>query len=143
MVFPGEGFDPVETLEALNRERCTAVHGVPTMFGAMLNFADFDQYDLRSLRTGIMAGAPCPIELMKEVVSKMHLDQMTIAYGMTETSPVSFQSAVDDPIERRVSTVGRIQPHVEARIVDESGEIVRVGEQGELHTKGYLVMRGY
>jgi fatty-acyl-CoA synthase len=90
-----------------------------------------------------MAGAPCPIELMKEVVSKMHLDQMTIAYGMTETSPVSFQSAVDDPIERRVSTVGRIQPHVEARIVDESGEIVRVGEQGELHTKGYLVMRGY
>jgi fatty-acyl-CoA synthase len=113
------------------------------MFGAMLNFADFDQYDLRSLRTGIMAGAPCPIELMKEVVSKMHLDQMTIAYGMTETSPVSFQSAVDDPIERRVSTVGRIQPHVEARIVDESGEIVRVGEQGELHTKGYLVMRGY
>ena len=143
MVFPGEGFEPVETLEALNRERCTAVHGVPTMFGAMLNFADFDQYDLRSLRTGIMAGAPCPIELMKEVVSKMHLDQMTIAYGMTETSPVSFQSAVDDPIERRVSTVGRIQPHVEARIVDESGEIVRVGEQGELHTKGYLVMRGY
>ena len=113
------------------------------MFGAMLNFADFDQYDLRSLRTGIMAGAPCPIELMIEVVSKMHLDIKTLAYGMTETSPVSFQSAVDDPIERRVSTVGRIQPHVEARIVDESGEIVRVGEQGELHTKGYLVMRGY
>ena len=113
------------------------------MFSAMLNCSGFDQYDLRSLRTGIMAGAPCPIELMKDVVSKMHLDQMTIAYGMTETSPVSFQSAVDDPIERRVSTVGRIQPHVEARVVNESGTILKVGEQGELHTRGYLVMRGY
>ena len=113
------------------------------MFSAMLNCTGFDQYDLRSLRTGIMAGAPCPIELMKDVVSKMHLDQMTIAYGMTETSPVSFQSAVDDPIERRVSTVGRIQPHVEARVVNESGTILKVGEQGELHTRGYLVMRGY
>ena len=143
MVFPGEGFDPVDTLEALNSERCTGVHGVPTMFSAMLNCTGFDQYDLRLLRTGIMAGAPCPIELMKDVVSKMHLDQMTIAYGMTETSPVSFQSAVDDPIERRVSTVGRIQPHVEARVVNESGTILKVGEQGELHTRGYLVMRGY
>jgi fatty-acyl-CoA synthase len=143
MVFPGEGFDPVDTLEALNAERCTGVHGVPTMFSAMLNCTGFDQYDLRSLRTGIMAGAPCPIELMKDVVSKMHLDQMTIAYGMTETSPVSFQSAVDDPIERRVSTVGRIQPHVEARVVNESGTVLKVGEQGELHTRGYLVMRGY
>ena len=143
MVFPGEGFDPVDTLEALNEERSTGVHGVPTMFSAMLNCTGFDQYDLRSLRTGIMAGAPCPIELMKDVVSKMHLDQMTIAYGMTETSPVSFQSAVDDPIERRVSTVGRIQPHVEARVVNESGTVLKVGEQGELHTRGYLVMRGY
>ncbi len=143
MVFPGEGFDPVDTLEALNAERCTGVHGVPTMFSAMLNCSEFSQYDLRSLRTGIMAGAPCPIELMRDVVSKMYLDQMTIAYGMTETSPVSFQSAVDDPIERRVSTVGRVQPHVEARVVNESGGIVKVGEQGELHTRGYLVMRGY
>ena len=143
MVFPGEGFDPVDTLEALNEERCTGVHGVPTMFSAMLNCTGFSQYDLRSLRTGIMAGAPCPIDLMKDVVAKMNLDQMTIAYGMTETSPVSFQSAVDDPIERRVSTVGRIQPHVEARVVNESGTILKVGEQGELHTRGYLVMRGY
>ena len=124
MVFPGEGFDPVDTLEALNSERCTGVHGVPTMFSAMLNYSEFGQYDLRSLRTGIMAGAPCPIELMRDVVSQMYLDQMTIAYGMTETSPVSFHSAIDDPIERRVSTVGRIQPHVEARVVNELGDIV-------------------
>ncbi len=143
MVFPGEGFDPIETLQALNAERCTGVHGVPTMFSAMLNLTEFNNYDLRSLRTGIMAGAPCPIELMKDVVSKMHLDEMTIAYGMTETSPVSFHSAVDDPIERRVSTVGRIQPHVEARVVNKSGEVLKIGKQGELHTRGYLVMRGY
>ena len=143
MVFPGEGFDPIDTLQALNAERCTGVHGVPTMFSAMLNLTEFNNYDLRSLRTGIMAGAPCPIELMKDVVSKMHLDEMTIAYGMTETSPVSFHSAVDDPIERRVSTVGRIQPHVEARVVNKSGEVLKIGKQGELHTRGYLVMRGY
>ena len=143
MVFPGEGFDPIETLQALNAERCTGVHGVPTMFSAMLNLTEFNNYDLRSLRTGIMAGAPCPIELMRDVVSKMHLDEMTIAYGMTETSPVSFHSAVDDPIERRVSTVGRIQPHVEARVVNKSGEVLKIGKQGELHTRGYLVMRGY
>jgi|TARA_B100000809_G_scaffold157411_1_gene154661 fatty-acyl-CoA synthase len=143
MVFPGEGFDALQTLETLDKERCTAVHGVPTMFSAMVNCPEFSQFDLQKLRTGIMAGAPCPIELMTQVVSKMNLRQMTIAYGMTETSPVSFQSAVNDPIERRVSTVGRIQPHVEARVVDTSGEIVAVGEQGELHTRGYHVMRGY
>ncbi|MEC9328655.1 MAG: AMP-binding protein [Pseudomonadota bacterium] len=143
MVFPGEGFDALQTLQTLRQERCTGVHGVPTMFSAMVNLPDFSQFDLRTLRTGIMAGAPCPIELMKRVVSEMHLEEMTIAYGMTETSPVSFQSAVDDPIERRVSTVGRIHPHVEAKVVNESGETVVSGEQGELHTRGYLVMREY
>ncbi len=143
MVFPGEGFDALQTLQTLSQERCTGVHGVPTMFSAMVNLPDFSQFDLRTLRTGIMAGAPCPIELMKRVVSEMHLEEMTIAYGMTETSPVSFQSAGDDPIERRVSTVGRIHPHVEAKVVNESGETVASGEQGELHTRGYLVMREY
>lgn len=143
MVFPGEGFDPLQTLQTMHQERCTGVHGVPTMFNAMVNRPDIGEFDLRTLRTGIMAGAPCPIELMKRVVSEMHLEEMTIAYGMTETSPVSFQSAVDDPIERRVSTVGTIHPHVEAKVVNESGETVVVGEQGELHTRGYLVMGGY
>ena len=143
MVFPGEGFDPLQTLQTMQQECCTGVHGVPTMFNAMVNRPDISEFDLRTLRTGIMAGAPCPIELMKRVVSEMHLEEMTIAYGMTETSPVSFQSAVDDPIERRVSTVGTIHPHVEAKVVNESGETVVVGEQGELHTRGYLVMGGY
>jgi fatty-acyl-CoA synthase len=143
MVFPGEAFDPLETLQALAGERCTAVHGVPTMFGAMLDHPRFAEFDLRALRTGIMAGAPCPIELMKRVVSGMHAREITIAYGMTETSPVSFQSDTHDSLERRVSTVGRIQPHVEVKIVDGDGRTVPVGETGELSTRGYSVMKGY
>jgi fatty-acyl-CoA synthase len=143
MVFPGEGFDAADTLKSLARHRCTALHGVPTMFTAMLEEPGFAQHDLSSLRTGIMAGAPCPIETMRKVVAKMHMHQVTIAYGMTETSPISFQSSLDDPLERRVSTVGRIQPHLEVKIVDYAGHIVPVGQTGELCTRGYAVMRGY
>ena len=143
MVFPGEAFDPVATLAAVSDERCTALHGVPTMFIAELDHPDFASYDLSRLRTGIMAGSPCPIETMKRVVSKMHLAEITIAYGMTETSPVSFQSSTTDPLDKRTTTVGRIQPHLEVKIVDALGNIVPVGETGELCTKGYSVMRGY
>ncbi len=143
MVFPSEAFDPLATMAAVEAQRCTALYGVPTMFIAMLDAPDFERYDFSSLRTGVMAGAPCPIEVMKKVVSSMHMDEVTIAYGMTETSPVSFQSAIDDPIEKRVSTVGRIHPHVEVKIVDEEDSIVPVGEEGELLTRGYSVMRGY
>ncbi len=143
MVFPGEGFDPGETLAAISAERCTAVHGVPTMFVAELDHPDIADFDLSSLRTGIMAGAPCPIEVMNRVIERMHLKEVTIAYGMTETSPVSFQSSTDDPVDRRVSSIGRVQPHVEVKVVDEGGAIVPVGERGELCTRGYLVMRGY
>ena len=124
-------------------ERCTGLYGVPTMFVALLGHPDFKSFDLASLRTGIMAGAPCPIEVMKQVVSAMHMSEVTIAYGMTETSPVSFQSHVDDPIEKRVSTVGRIHPHVEVKVIDFGGNIVPVGERGELCTRGYSVMKGY
>lgn len=143
MVFPGEGFDAREVLETVQAERCTALHGVPTMFIAELEHTDFAKYDLSSLRTGIMAGAPCPIEVMKRVIRDMGMREVTIAYGMTETSPVSFQSGVDDPLERRVSTVGRIHPHVEVKIVGERGETLRPDEKGELCTRGYSVMRGY
>jgi fatty-acyl-CoA synthase len=143
MVFPGEGFDAGDTLRSIARNRCTAVHGVPTMFGAMLEHPEFERFDLASLRTGIMAGAPCPIETMKKVIARMHMRQVTIAYGMTETSPISFQSSLDDPLERRVSTVGRVQPHLEVKIVDGDGRIVPVGTAGELCTRGYSVMRGY
>lgn len=143
MVFPGESFDAEETLRAVERDRCSALHGVPTMFIAQLEHAKFRDYDLSSLRTGIMAGAPCPIETMRRVVSEMHMAEITIAYGMTETSPISFQSSVHDPLERRVSTVGRIQPHVEVKIVDQQGRIVPIGTAGELCTRGYLVMQGY
>jgi len=143
MVFPGEGFDAGETLSTVARHRCTALHGVPTMFGAMLEHPEFERFDLASLRTGIMAGAPCPIETMKKVIARMHMRQVTIAYGMTETSPISFQSGLDDPLERRVSTVGRVQPHLEVKIVDGDGRIVPVGTAGELCTRGYSVMRGY
>ncbi|WP_431820959.1 AMP-binding protein [Burkholderia sp. F1] len=143
MVFPGEAFDPAATLAAVSDERCTALHGVPTMFIAELDHPDFAKYELSTLRTGIMAGSPCPIETMKRVVSQMHLSEITIAYGMTETSPVSFQSSTDDPLEMRTTTVGRIQPHLEVKIVDPSGGIVPVGATGELCTKGYSVMRGY
>ncbi len=143
MVFPGEAFEPGTTLRACSDEKCTALYGVPTMFVAELSLPDFDTYDLTSLRTGIMAGAPCPIETMKQVQSKMNMKEVTIAYGMTETSPVSFQSGVDDPLEKRVSTVGRIHPHVECKIVDIDGETVPVGVQGEIATRGYSVMKEY
>lgn len=143
MVFPGEGFDPGDTLAAIAKERCTAVHGVPTMFVAELAHPQFADFDFSSLRTGIMAGAPCPVKVMEEVMQKMHMKEVTIAYGMTETSPVSFQSATDDPINKRVSSVGRVQPHVEVKLVDDNDAIVPVGVKGELCTRGYLVMHGY
>jgi len=143
MVFPGEGFDPLVTLQTVAEERCTALHGVPTMFIAELDHPEFDKFDLKSLRTGIMAGSPCPIEVMKRCVATMNLSEITIAYGMTETSPVSFQSSTTDPLERRVSTVGRIQPHLEVKIVDLNGRIVPPGTPGELLTRGYSVMLGY
>lgn len=143
MVFPSEGFDPLAVLETVAGEKCTALHGVPTMFIAEMEHPEFKGFDLTSLRAGIMAGSPCPIEVMKRVVDSMHIRDITIAYGMTETSPVSFQSAMDDPIELRVSTVGRIQPHLEVKIVDTNGEVVARGSRGELLTRGYSVMRGY
>src|ERR1700734_2484655 len=143
MVSPSEGFDPIATLEAVQAERCTGLHGVPTMFIAMLEHPEFARFDLKSLRTGIMAGSPCPVEVMRKVVNSMHMSEVTIAYGMTETSPVSFQSACDDPLERRVSTVGRILPHLEVKIIDAEGRIVAPGIAGELLTRGYSVMRGY
>ena len=143
MIFPAEAFDPLSVLQTVESERCTALHGVPTMFIAELDHPEFARFDLTSLRTGIMAGAPCPIEVMKRAQALMHMDQVTIAYGMTETSPVSFQSAVDDPLERRVSTVGRVQPHVEVKIIDAEGRVVAPGVPGELLTRGYSVMQGY
>jgi fatty-acyl-CoA synthase len=143
MVFPGEAFEPAATLETVAAERCTALYGVPTMFVAMLDHTDFRRHDYASLRTGIMAGAPCPIDVMRQVVSALHMPQVTIGYGMTETSPISFQSGIEDALDERVSTVGRIHPHVEVKIVDSAGRTVDVGEQGELCTRGYSVMRGY
>ncbi len=143
MVYPGEGFDPLAVLETVAEERCTGLHGVPTMFIAELEHPEFDRFDLGSLRTGIMAGSPCPIEVMRRAVERMHLAEITIAYGMTETSPVSFQSSTADPIERRVSTVGRIHPHLEVKIVDAEGRVVPRGVAGELCTRGYSVMPGY
>jgi fatty-acyl-CoA synthase len=143
MVYPGEGFDPLATLRAIEQEKCTTLYGVPTMFIAELDHPEFKNFNLKSLRTGIMAGAPCPIEVMKRVNTEMNMREVTIAYGMTETSPVSFQSATDDPLERRVSTVGRIHPHVEVKVVDLEGRIVKRGERGELCTRGYSVMLGY
>jgi fatty-acyl-CoA synthase len=143
MVYPSEGFDPLTTLETIEAERCSAVHGVPTMFIAEMDHPDFAKFDLASLRTGIMAGSPCPTEVMKRALDRMHLFEITIAYGMTETSPASFQCSTDDPIERRVSTVGRVLPHVEAKVVDAEGRIVPRGVAGELLTRGYLVMLGY
>jgi fatty-acyl-CoA synthase len=143
MVFPGEGFDAEATLAAVARYKCTALHGVPTMFIAQLEHANFSNHDTSTLRTGIMAGAPCPIDIMRAVIDRMHMSEVTIGYGMTETSPLSFQSRTDDPIDRRVSTVGRILPHVEVKIVDANGKVTRIGEPGELCTRGYGVMRGY
>ena len=143
MVYPSDAFEPLATLETVAAERCTGLYGVPTMFIAQLEHARFAEFDLASLRTGIMAGSPCPVEVMKQVIDRMHMDQVTIAYGMTETSPVSTQTSVDDPLDRRVGTVGRIHPHVEVKIVDDEGRIVAPGETGELCTRGYSVMRGY
>ena len=143
MVYPAEAFDPQAVLESVEAERCTALYGVPTMFIAALNHPDFDRFDLSSLRTGIMAGSPCPMAVMREVIDRMHMDGVTIAYGMTETSPVSFQSDTDDPLDLRVSTVGRVQPHLEVKLIDLGGHIVARGETGELCTRGYSVMIGY
>jgi len=143
MVYPGEGFDARATLEAVATERCTALYGVPTMFIAQLEHPRFREFDLASLRTGIMAGSPCPIEVMRRVASQMHMSEVTICYGMTETSPVSFQSATTDPLERRVSTVGQVHPHVEVKIIDAEGNTVPRGTPGELCTHGYSVMIGY
>ncbi len=143
MVYPAEAFDPLAVLETVEAERCAALYGVPTMFIAALNHPEFDRFDLSSLRTGIMAGSPCPIAVMEEVIARMHMREVTIAYGMTETSPVSFQSETDDPLDLRVSTVGRIQPHLEVKLVDADGNTVAHGETGELCTRGYSVMIGY
>lgn len=143
MVYPGESFDALAVLKTVERERCTALYGVPTMFISILNHPDFSHFDLSSLRTGIMAGSPCPTSTMREVIDRMNMRDVTIAYGMTETSPVSFQSDVDDPIKERVATVGRIQPHLEAKVIDADGNVVPRGKSGELCTRGYSVMQGY
>ena len=143
IVFPGEGFDPLATLQTVAAERCTSLYGVPTMFIAQLDHPDFGKFDLTSLRTGMMAGAPCPIEIMRRCIRDMHLTEITIAYGMTETSPVSTQTAIGDPLEKQTGTVGRAHPHVEIKIVDDGGKIVPRGTSGELCTRGYCVMLGY
>jgi fatty-acyl-CoA synthase len=143
MVFPGESFEPKAVLETVQAERCTGLHGVPTMFISLLDHPQFAEYDLSTLRTGIMAGSPCPAEVMGRVIERMHLGEITIAYGMTETSPVSFQSSVDDPVALRVATIGRVHPHLEVKIVDAAGRIVPRGVKGELLTRGYSVMPGY
>ena len=144
MVIPAEAYDPVLTMETVQQERCTSLYGVPTMFIGELEHARFKDFDFSSLRTGIMAGSPCPVEVMKKVQTVMHIPEMTIAYGMTETSPVSTQCTTDDPLERRVSTVGRVHPHVEIKIIDPStGAVVPRDTPGELCSRGYIVMRGY
>ncbi len=143
IVLPSPGFDPRETLATVQQERCTSLYGVPTMFIAELALPDFHDFDLTSLRTGIMAGSPCPTEVMKRVTSEMHLSEMTICYGMTETSPVSTQTSVSDPLNKRVSTVGRVHPHLEVCVVDPEGHLVDRNTPGELLTRGYSVMLGY
>jgi fatty-acyl-CoA synthase len=144
VVIPAPAFDPGATLDAVASEQVTSLYGVPTMFIAMLGHPEFDAFDLRSLRTGIMAGSPCPIEVMKKVVDRMHMSEVAICYGMTETSPVSTQTRVDDPLERRVGSVGRVAPHVEVRVIDpQTQRVVERGEPGELCTRGYSVMLGY
>jgi fatty-acyl-CoA synthase len=143
MIYPAESFDPSKTLEVVDRERATALYGVPTMFIAELETPEFSRYDLSSLRTGIMAGSPCPVEVMKRVIKQMNLTEITNCYGMTETSPVSFQTDIGDAFERRVSTVGRVHPHVQVKVVDLQGRCVPRGVQGEIHTRGYSVMKGY
>ncbi|MBV7456141.1 AMP-binding protein [Acidovorax sp. sif1233] len=144
IVYPNDGFDPLTVLQTVQDERCTGLHGVPTMFIAELDHPRFAEFDLSTLRTGIMAGSPCPTEVMKRVVEQMNLREITIAYGMTETSPVSCQSSTDTPLDKRVSTVGQVQPHLEVKIVDpDTGAVVPIGQRGEFCTKGYSVMHGY
>src|SRR6185437_5294389 len=144
MVYPAETFEPQAVLQTVQDERCTALYGVPTMFIAELAQSDFDQYDLSSLRTGVMAGSPCPVQVMRQTIDRMHMSEVEICYGMTETSPVSFQTHLDDPLEKRVSTVGQIHPFVEVKVVDAAtGAVVPRGEPGELLTRGYSVMLGY
>ena len=143
IVFPSVSFNPAEALASIGSQHCTAIHGVPTMFIAMLDDPDFGKHDLSSLRTGIMAGAPCPIELMQRVIEDMHMNEITIGYGMTETGPLSTQTLPDDPVELRVGTVGRPIPHTEIKIIDDERRIVALGISGELCTRGYCVMRGY
>jgi fatty-acyl-CoA synthase len=144
MVYASEGFDPLAVLRTVEAERCTGLHGVPTMFIAELEHPEFERFDLSSLRTGIMAGSPCPVEVMKRVVAEMHMEEVTICYGMTETSPVSTQTGADDDLDRRTSTVGRVHPHLEVKVVDpETGLTVPRGTPGEFCTRGYSVMLGY
>jgi fatty-acyl-CoA synthase len=144
IVVPSPAFEPGAVLETVEAERCTSLYGVPTMFIAELEHPDFERFDLTSLRTGIMAGSPCPIEVMKRVIERMHMSEVTICYGMTETSPVSTQTAADDPLDKRVGTVGRVHPHVEVKVVDaDTGRTTPRGEAGELLTRGYSVMVGY
>jgi fatty-acyl-CoA synthase len=144
MVIPAPGFDPEVTLRTIEQERCTALYGVPTMFIAIQNHPDFASYDLSSLRTGVMAGSVCPVEVMKHCIDDMHMAEVSICYGMTETSPVSTQTRADDDLDRRTSTIGRVHPHVEIKVVDPTtGETVERGEPGELCTRGYSVMLGY
>jgi len=142
-IFPADAFEPGAVLETVEAERCTALHGVPTMFIAELEHPDFARYDLSSLRTGIMAGAPCPVEVMRKVISRMHMAEVLIAYGQTECSPVNHMTLADDPLEKRVQTVGRAGPHLEVKIVDERGRVAPVGTPGDICTRGYAVMQGY
>jgi fatty-acyl-CoA synthase len=142
-VFPDEAFDPITTLETVEKEACTALHGVPTMFIAQLDHPEFSRFNLSSLRTGIMAGAPCPIEVMNKVIGAMHMQDILIAYGQTELSPVNHMTTVDDPVEKRVATVGRPGPHLQVRITDQDNQLVPLGERGEICTRGYSVMKGY
>ncbi|MBI3759806.1 MAG: AMP-binding protein, partial [Deltaproteobacteria bacterium] len=143
MVYPSAGFEPLAVLETVEAERCTGLYGVPTMFIAEMEHPQFARFDTSTLRTGIMAGAPCPAAIMKAVMERMHVRDIAIAYGMTETSPISFQTSAGDPVERRVATVGRIQPHLEAKVVDAEGRTARRGTPGELLVRGYSVMKGY
>ena len=142
-IFPDEGFDPVSVLETVAAEKCTALHGVPTMFVAETELPDIDNYDLSSLRTGIMAGAPCPLELMHKVIDTLNMSEITIMYGQTETSPVNHMTDIESPIEKRCGTVGRVGPYQEIKIIDDAGHVVPLGEKGELCCRGYSVMRGY
>ncbi len=142
-IYPAAGFDPQLTLDAVENQYCTALYGVPTMFIAMLKDDGFKNRNLSSLRTGIMAGAPCPSAVMRQVINHMNMSEVTICYGMTETSPVSFQTMADDEFERRISTIGRIHPHIEARIVNADGLVAAIGVEGEIQVRGYSVMSGY